>query len=159
MSNTFKYLIYIITLLLASAMGDKLPSEKKSNHYLHVHKSEPQFSFEVPNFKNWRLEVKSSTYLRFHPDDSIPVDFEEPPKIVIFLEERFNNIKFSASDVYKSNPNKVNYKQIRISSFELDGLLFEKENKKTIVTLLDYNNHGLDKNLAEKILIDTFKFL
>lgn len=159
MSNKFKYFIYIITLLLVSAMGDKLPSDKKPNNYIHIHKSEPQFSFEVPNFKNWRLEVKSSTYLRFHPSDSIPVDFEEPPKILIFLEDKFNNIKFSASDIYKTNPSKVHYKKIRITGFELDGLLFEKENKKSVVTLPDYNDHGLDKNLTEKILIDTFKFL
>ncbi len=154
-----KFIFYFSLVFTTTAMGGKLQSKDKTTNYLHVHNSDPKFSFEVPNFKNWRLEVQSPTYLRFHPDDSVPFDFEEPPNILIFLEKRFSELKLTISDSTHVNKNNVSYKTLKIAGFSRLGVLFEEKDKKVILTFLDYDGHGMDKKLAEKILLDTFKFL
>lgn len=129
------------------------------NNYVYRYSKNPQFSFELPYFKNWTLSPRSETTIGYLPDDSLNTKFEIPPNVAVLMMLDPSKMRAPKLEKQGKNPNDVLFKKYFIDGFAREALRFEKDKKVIFVLCVDdLSKYGLDGKLVEDTIIKTFKF-
>lgn len=127
--------------------------------YKYISENAPEFSFEIPEFKNWQIKNNKKGVVSYNPVN-LPIRFEVPPLIGFLPMTEFNKYKSKELADWKTNPQKVEYKKFFLHGFEKEVLKFKKENDSVFVLMVDdVSNHGLVAKDVEAMIIKTFDFL
>ena len=131
----------------------------KKNDTLFKYKKNPQFSFELPQFKNWTLSSRSETIMGYLPDDALNLKFEYPPNVAVLLVVDLSKLHKPKGEKHGTNSHGVIYQKYFVKGFSKNAIKFEKNEKVVfILSVEDLPQHGLHGELVEDTIIRTFKF-